>query len=307
MHSIHPFLKPAIFVLALATLSGCWVPTQLTYREVSAKLDPNLTKLEREVLEKDIKRFLEVDVEIPSTSLAGQTFGGENLDAVAGFLNERIQYVLSSSTRVEDHVAMGRLKSLAVSMTGARNVGTSLFLESTILFLRSGAMLGFKNFEGVTEAVTSPRVGIMQLGELYKHPELIGNADASLERMGILIHEARHSDCTGGLSQGDLDLLQSGRLPINNSCGHSHVKCQSGSLAGLYACENHAWGAYYTGAMFDGAIAKTCIGCTEAEKQVGKISAFDSLSRIHPVVLKAMKDGILGAPDMSHSEVFSSR
>jgi hypothetical protein len=77
-------------------------------------------------------------------------------------------------------------------------------------------------------------------------------------RQAILVHEARHSDCTGGISQTDLQTLRDAQnddvtnaLVAHMHCGHLHVKCPAGhEYAGLQACDNEAWGAYTVGEMY---------------------------------------------------------
>ena len=301
--------NPRVHVLALAAaaalLQGCWIPTLVSYRGVQAKLDPAMTPSEKAALEMDIGRFLQVDIAVPAQSQTGRIFKGENLDAVIGFIDERVRFVLSSTTRIEDRLYMASLKSSnAPAVTGAMNIGTAYFFESLGLLQREGSFAVFKAFDGTMTPVLSSRVGIVQLGDLYRSEAFLASKDLSLMRMGILVHEARHSDCTGGLTRSDLNRLAVGARPESKSCGHSHVQCDSNhELAGLYACETQPWGAYFTGAAFEGAIAATCDGCTENEKQIALINHFDSLSRIAPPTLNGMTSGAHGAPDMSHREV----
>jgi len=288
-----------------AWLPGCWIPSAVSYRGVQAKLDPQLTPSEKEALKMDIGRFLEVDVAMPAHSLSGMTFQGESLDAVISFIDERVHYVLSSTSKVEDRLYKASLKSSsATAITGAMNVGTAYFFESLGLLQSKGYFAVFRAFDGTMVPVLSSRVGIVQLGDLYRSEAFLASKELSLMRMSILVHEARHSDCTGGLTQSDLSQLAAGARPESKSCGHSHVVCPAGhKLQGLYGCEIQPWGAYFTGAAFSGALAETCEGCTESEKQIALIDHYESLSRIRPSTLKAMTDGSLGVPDMSHREV----
>jgi hypothetical protein len=307
MRSRNPLILVLAFAAYSAALQACWIPTIVSYRGVQAKLDPQMTPSERKALEMDVTRFLQVDIALPAQSLAGRTFQGENLDAVIGFIDERVRFVLSSTSKIEDRLYMATLKSFtAPAMTGALNVGTAYFFESLGLLQREGSFAMFKAFDGTMTPVLSPRVGIVQLGDLYRSEAFLASKDLSLMRMGILVHEARHSDCTGGLAQSDLNRLATGARPESKSCGHSHVPCGPGhEFAGLYACENQPWGAYFTGAVYNGALAETCEGCTEYERQIALIDHYDSTSRIAPATLKAMLDGSLGMPDMSHREVVS--
>ena len=156
--------------------------------------------------------------------------------------------------------------------------------------------IGFRFGDRVLE-LDSSHVGIIQLGAGYKE-----KFAPSIVRQSTLIHEARHSDCTGGIKRSVLDDLLKGIFPENSSCGHLHVKCPAGhDYAGYMACDKGAWGAYAVEAVYGSVISKTCTNCSETEKQIALISALDSVSRV--LVLDDMLAGRLGPPDMTSSGV----
>jgi hypothetical protein len=127
-----------------------------------------------------------------------------------------------------------------------------------------------------------------------------GTKITSALRTSTLVHEARHSDCTGGMDSDDVGRIRAGGMPASTECFYRHVDCPKGHpMAGLEACDEIAWGAYTMGALFSAALAKNCTNCSEEEKQQALMVTMDGFSRV--LVLEAMMKGQLGDPDMSSS------
>jgi hypothetical protein len=184
----------------------------------------------------------------------------------------------------------------------ALNIGTALWFEA---LAQSPKKLGFRIGDSVVPLETS-RVGIIQMGQGYTLKKNGHYAFPELARISTIVHEARHSDCTGGMSRADLERVIAGDMPVSHACGHLHEVCPEGhEYAGYYACDNEAWGAYSVEGVYAAAIAKACKNCTDEEKKVGLMMASDALSRVIP--LDDMMSGKLGDPDMSStSEIHNS-
>ena len=235
------------------------------------------------------------------TSVYSYIFGGESGQAAQKYLNDRVHYFLGSLENKDFQkrfkVSASTLnddakKSNSTATLMATNIGTvAYFISKTVV---PSSM--FFSVAGKDVRVESSRIGLVELGPGYS-----GDKFGAEERVGTLIHEARHSDCTGGLDSSDIDLIAKGESPVNNSCGHTHVLCPAGhDLAGLPACDSEAWGAYSIGMIYGLELSQNCKNCTATQKQVFGAQALDSASRV--LVLQDMAAGKLGAPDMSSSD-----
>lgn len=128
-------------------------------------------------------------------------------------------------------------------------------------------------------AITSPRTGIIQIGEGLFAPELTinnKNPDAlanSIFRLGTFFHEARHSDGNGA------------------SLGFMHTICPAGhDYEGQAACDENLNGPYTVGALMMAEMAKACDeNCSEKEKETLKMLVVDSASRIMTTTHKGEK------------------
>ena len=129
---------------------------------------------------------------------------------------------------------------------GGQNIGTEYWFISIIN--RTPFSL-FVN--GQTLPVVSSRLGLMKLGEAYatslrnSHGQSVNLPIAY--RQGILVHEARHSDCTGGVTEADLDIARTAQSMEEFTttfpkmeCGHFHTICPSDmeDVGGLAACDD---------------------------------------------------------------------
>lgn len=118
--------------------------------------------------------------------------------------------------------------------------------------------------------VTSPRAGIIQIGEGLFHPELTvnqQNEDAlanSIFRLGTFFHEARHSDGNG------------------TSLSFMHTLCPAKhDYEGQPACDENLNGPYTIGALIMAEMAKACdVNCSEKDKQALAMIILDNANRI---------------------------
>ncbi|MBM3383431.1 MAG: hypothetical protein FJY29_13495 [Betaproteobacteria bacterium] len=265
--------------------------------QLEISLDASLNDKEREYLKEDF-RFAQSLKFKPETSPYFVTaFNSRAGEGILRFLDERIGHIIGPDTTVESRFSYtantGNASNKAVTI--ATNIGTAVWLE-TIAQRRS--INFFTN--NTSLPVNDPRIGIIKLGRAYSvFDENNGRPLNTVARTSILVHEARHSDCTGGLADRDFLNLASGQLPENRSCGHLHTICTSGDYEGLPACDGKQWGAYALGWLFANEIVKNCENCTAAMRATAEAVALDSLARIPQELAREMRSGSLNQPDMS--------
>jgi hypothetical protein len=151
------------------------------------------------------------------------------------------------------------------------NLGSALYLGGK----SAKFLLGVK-LRGIGRIpVTSPRVGIIQVGEGLFYDGFYGDGvakDSPIRkafRMSTFFHEARHSDGNA------------------KSMGFLHALCPPGhDYENLNACDRNTNGPYTVGALMDEHLAKSCAGCSEAERETIRLMGLESRSRILPA-----KDG----------------
>ncbi len=136
---------------------------------------------------------------------------------------------------------------------GAANIGAALWFSSVM-----NTIPVVFNYQGQSVPIDSTRAGVMMIGPGYmqNHQKTRDGTDFTIPpeyRQAILFHEARHSDCSGGLTA---DQILNARMSPDTglsgiSCAHTHVKCPVGHpYEGQPACDNEPWGAYTVGEMF---------------------------------------------------------
>ncbi len=230
-----------------------------------------------------------------------EIFGGVDVPALLGFLEQRLHYILSGNTKIESRVRINaepvvfqpRQESLLSeeddSGRGATNLASLWFLKKAV----EPEKLQFVINDQLI-SVESTRIGIIQLGPAFV------TAPPPIQ-VGVLLHEGRHSDCTGGIWKSDILRTREGEDPLGVSCGHLHARCPVGhEYAGLYACDEEAWGAYSVNFIYWAAVARTCTDCPEEERVLTEAAALDAATRIL-VDVPAMVRGDFGAPDMTSS------
>jgi len=282
----------------------------------------------KEQLQKSLDGFADLDpasirqYNSKTRGLFGSVFGGVTGSDVRTFVDERISLYLTenefkdSRTSPATFLNQGMFASFnstgsgspirRKAQLGASNVGTFLWY------------LGLINDEDVsftsgdqTLAITSPRVGLMKIGpgfdeqvhlssgESYRWPRAYGQ--------GLLVHEARHSDCTGGISKAQIEQLKH----MNNydetlltfpdlACGHIHAKCTRGDFAGLSACDRHPFGSYSTQLIFIQSLMDSFHG---VDLELMRYLQADLKSRLEAYSFEDLLSGRLGEPDMSSAGV----
>lgn len=299
--------------------AGMMLAPSLAAAALALQYDPALRAEEKQAIELDIAQLQAAGLRGGEIRYFDKIFGGTSGADVERYLGERIHVIVAGSTAVDS-----RLEPLAATAspapgetpgapdgprTIATNIGSAIFyglVENGLsgAILRLGAAPGAASGNGgnATDSsveIRSTRAGVIQLGEGY-----VDGLPGSL-RINALVHEARHSDCTGGLSAAEKETIRGmarnpgGALPL---CAHPHVLCPEGHpYAGRYACDDHPWGAYSVDAVFAAAMALACDQCTSEAKATGEAVFVDSAIRYPD--FQAMVRGERGDPDMSHTEV----
>jgi hypothetical protein len=153
-------------------------------------------------------------------------------------------------------------------VTVMSNLGTALYTVGKM----QGVLIGFRVPGSSSVSISSPRTGIIQIGEGHFLPMMkrFGLPGANLEseayklfRLATLFHEARHSDGHG------------------KSLGFAHALCPAGhDYAGTNACDRNLNGPYTVGALITRNLLQNCATCSAAEKEALKLEALDSFSRV---------------------------
>lgn len=210
-----------------------------------------------------------------SNEVLAKGLGGKHTANIRSYLNQRIKYI-GGDALLDEADRSKPSPTTSAGVTVAVNIGIQLWIESFASFRSPGTV----RLQGHDFKLNSGRVGIIALGDGFN---MQGRSD--FNRLITLLHEARHSDCSSGLDEGDLKLVTErdfdGLQNKNPSCGHLHEVCPAGhQLAGTPACDSHAWGAYSMSWMFAQNFADNCMGCSEKETQTLLIAAKDSLTRV---------------------------
>jgi len=306
----------AIFLLILTACDR----EKAVEKALRVKFDPALTKAEKALLVNDVYALMRNKMKPRANSSFAKIFGQLGAPDVVRYLDERINYLISSRTLVNGSLrwtdsALGDLfyptrprdpidlvatrqsfaappgVSEAAVQTVAENLGITLWvLQEASRPSRVAFQLGDARIP-----LLSSRVGLVRIGGAYP-------TFSPVVRMSTLVHEARHSDCTGGLSRESIQRYRDGRGLGPQKCGHLHARCPVGhEYEGELACDALPWGAYAVESVYAAGMAELCSNCSRIEKQLARMLKLEAASRV--LVLDAMTRGELGPPDMSSTGV----
>ncbi len=232
-----------------------------------------------------------------TNQLFSSVFGGTSADDVRDFIDTRLSYYMSkeelrdyslTSVDINPHALFNWPPSEdsedGPGVTRASNYGVYLWLMGLV----NGEELTLENFEGKQIEITSSRVGIMEIGPGYTASvPVTGHGKVAMPaayRQAVLVHEARHSDCTGGISSAEIASLRDiqymyeyKRFNESSACGHLHSVCESGTFQGIAACDNKPWGPYLLGAIY---LEATMDSTSGAQYAVMEYAAAESRSRL---------------------------
>jgi hypothetical protein len=259
-------------------------------------LDPELSDAESQRLNQDRDLIRSLEIDGSKVKYFSNIFGGTDAASVVRYLEERVHWVVSSKKDLDQTIVSISERSESASdskpQVVASNVGAAIWFAA---LLTGESAAGIKIGSSLVE-IRSTRAGVIQLGEAYS-----SDLASPLLRVSTLVHEARHSDCTGGVSKPDLQLLKSGREPSRKECGHLHSDCPAGhAYAGYPACDDHPWGAYAVEADYMAAVARSCPNCSAEDQKMALVVFADAASRV--LDLDGLLEGKYGSPDMTSSD-----
>jgi hypothetical protein len=241
--------------------------------KVDTRLDSDISKL----LLKDFKNLKTRDLKSGDPEHQKEfaaLFGGNDGQAVIQYLSKRLHGFIpneSDSEMMNRCTFGGELKYMsflsdpsegekmkkAGGEVGAANLGSAFYYISAVNEVPVSCKVGDSLIP-----IRSTRAGLMVFGPGYKEKETVlwpfKVKIPAPYRQSILVHEARHSDCPGGLPRSgievarhSLDLSEFDRKFENRQCGHLHKLCPDWHpFAGLAACDDVAYGSYYFGGVF---------------------------------------------------------
>jgi len=266
-------------------------------------LSKRISKQNAAQITKDLNRLKEIKFSIYPEPRIKEVMGISllNSDHALDWLHERVNYIIEEDALKSTSLLFGRRIFLAQDNVEFPNQNiipysmgsTQEFLESenenqghVVMSNMGGALylggkqnnqiIGLKISRGflhfpIRAEVTSPRVGIIQIGEGLFSPDLtinLENPDAlsnSIFRLGTFFHEARHSDGNG------------------KSLIFAHATCPAGhDYEGAAACDDNLNGPYTVGTLMINEMRKTCTDetCSARENEVLKMIIIDNASRI---------------------------
>lgn len=224
----------------------------------------------QQLIEQDLDAFRNLSVEDGGqySQPFTQVFGGTSGEDVMHYLEERIHYLGADPDGGKDSYALNYSPNF-LTYVYERDVRQKSDPQATEV-----------KFENSTIAIDSPRTGFVAMGDVYTAP-----STTWIDRLDTLVHEARHSDCAQIPSSDDLTAYQHNKfLQVSvegRACTHIHMPCPKGhALAGELACDGHDWGAYTMGYVFSKTMYRSCVGCSEKQKQEALATATDDFSRL---------------------------
>lgn len=268
------------------------------------------TQVQQATLRNDLKELKSLQIE-SNDPWFQKTFGGTNASRVYSYLDERINYFIPWTADITGSVwpaayfpppmEVRDSNGKVIAALAAYNLSADLFFVNMRYWYDFSTVYSLTPFQRLN--LDNMRVGLIEIGPRYF--ERINPAQPNqkmptsrIERMAFLVHEARHSDCTGGLNDQDLDRVRAKRPIENQLCGYAHVKCPAGhKYEGVEACEDMKWGAYAVESLFLSALINSCANCTAAEKAEAQILFEDRKSRV--LNWDQLTSGQRGNPDMS--------
>jgi hypothetical protein len=257
------------------------------------------------------------DVDTQLNGAYTNTFSGTTPADLVTYLDARMKIVMDeaeldhygsspASFTYENWLSFQYNPSVGQLLTMAYNLGSLFFLMGEV----NQTPVSIYELSTLNSIpINSMRDGLVILGPgyaqyapgsgVYFYPEL---------RIATLVHESRHSDCTGGLAADFVTKAQAAAssdafladLGVDQIyCGHLHIKCLVGSdLAGIVACDAEVWGAYGVETIYTLANLKN-YSVGSAHRNFLESVILDAVSRLPADYENQFKTSV---PDMSHTE-----
>ena len=264
------FIRIVFCAMLLGPLQGgcgpqleefCQHPNQKHSMIRGIQIHCGFSESQREVIAHDLETLMQLNLKGPSADALQSLLETSDLTpaSLQTWLTKRIHTLLppniDSAPGPEGLVA--------------HNYGAALFESARKTGSHQAWIPGFG-----TIAVDSPRIGLVQLTQSYFDsmsdievgPRTSRHPEEPLRRLGLLFHEARHSDGNG------------------SDAGYPHVTCPSGhSSASKLACDATPTGAYMIQSRFLQAAAEGCTECSASEKTILSYEAFQAKRQVMPV------------------------
>jgi hypothetical protein len=295
MHSFFRSLTLLFIAVAISSTAFGWGTTELEGGNLKFASDVDSKQVD--LLKKDFQNFKSLPLNVQNSVASGVMGLPQSITVpvMLDWLFARIQYFVSESFKIdqsnikvlrssysyenpgvdivieegkampnEGDVQIGGGRTAQVAM---KNIGAAIYYSGK----SQSILIGTKIPGYSTVAVSSPRVGILQVGPGLFRPLLrkvdpkapIDTMGNSISRISTLFHESRHSDGNG------------------KSLMFAHAVCPEGhDFAGYNACDRNLNGPYAVGAHVEQILASACTTCSVAEKEALRLSALDSFSRV---------------------------
>ncbi len=226
----------------------------------------------------------------------GSLEGVTSTDKLKNYLGSRIKYFFHSKAKQKS----------AGAQTVAFNSTINWFNALLNSYITKGeidanpVIPASFNLNGQRVIYSNSSVQVVGLGDL-----MFNGVFNSLSKLSAVIHEGRHSDCLEIPTATQLRAIMGmDRDPMVakialQKCHQAHVKCPKGhSLAGEFACDDYAWGAYTVSFLVDNYVAQNCETCSPREKLQALAREKDDRTRI--LVFDDILNGRAGEPNLKH-------
>lgn len=239
--------------------------------EYDPKFDPNVIGFYKEIL--NLPSTYIHDEKTGDTAFV-KAFGAPSFKSVEYYLTKRIHYLVELDP---DWAKKNGLPESSVQISPAQNITSSLWGLYVAHFFETGQKLDLFKLDNVEVPYSEDRLGVIQLNTA------IFQKQAPITALRILIHEARHSDCSDGLLKSNsrdtnkLDLVSE---PHKITCFYQHSMCPDGDLKGQEVCDEKIWGAYTMEYLFIREIALHCTNCDVSSKLNANIAALTRAARL---------------------------
>jgi hypothetical protein len=288
------FQTLTLFLISTCLISACGKSTTSVNDSELARIQ--LAKSDAS----ELQNFNPIGAQLIDENLNGnfsKIFGGSDAASVQKYFNDRVHHFVDSTMislwangeKLEmtnnDSSPKAAPTPDVTNQIQALNITTPIWLEG----LANNLNIELKDGDGTMISVDSSRAGIIELGAAYL-PTFQSSSGRTYTipveaRQAILMHEARHSDCTGGFSGAQLAIFKTvkdtddldTKFPLM-TCGHLHQKCLDGDFKGIEACDGEAFGAYTMGAVY--ALAGSYSSTDPVAVEILKANFVDYLSRV---------------------------
>lgn len=212
----------------------------------------------------------------PSNAQYAQLIGVPDFssNSLVSWLQRRIKVVVGETFDYDGLKIIGEKRSynpqiISRDREEVSEIQTVMFNMGALLYLngKDDSIVYDLPVMGTVVRVTSPRVGIIQIGEGLFDANSIKGSDVRalvnrLLRIAVFFHEARHADGNGA------------------NAAFPHSKCTTGTYKGSSSCESNTNGPYVVEAIMLRQFYDACEGCTTSELDALRAFIADNIGRL---------------------------